>query len=193
MVFGLEILPGNRHQSWWCLSVGCLTYVLVMLAWQPQQLVFFDRVCISQSDPELQREALISLGGILKTLIRCRCCGTRPGRGGSGVHSNLPPSFTVGPQLRRRTSGSGRPSWGSPFVQLGLRVSWGGSLSRPSSTRSPSTLQGFTSCCQSAWPLVVWSSGTLRTWPASTAVTSSPCASKSGTSALPWLSANVRT
>ena len=96
-----------------------------MLAWQPQQLVFFDRVCISQSDPELQREALISLGGILKTLIRCRCCGTRPGRGGSGVHSNLPPSFTVGPQLRRRTSGSGRPSWGSPFVQLGLRVSWG--------------------------------------------------------------------
>ena len=67
VAFGLGILPDDRGSSWWCLSVGSLTYMLVMLVWQPQQLVFLDRVCISQTDPELQTEGLLSLGGILKS------------------------------------------------------------------------------------------------------------------------------
>ena len=164
-----------------------------MLAWQPQQLVFFDRVCISQSDPELQREALISLGGILKNSDQMQVLWDSSWawrlwcafESAAFLHSRPPVEKT---NIRIRPTILGVTlcaTWFACFV--------GGSLSRPSSTRSPSTLQGFTSCCQSAWPLVVWSSGTLRTWPASTAVTSSPCASKSGTSALPWLSANVRT
>ncbi|CAE7773743.1 unnamed protein product [Symbiodinium sp. CCMP2592] len=66
VAFGLAILPDDGNHSWWCLSVGSVTYALVMLVWQPQQLVFLDRVCISQTDPELQTEGLLSLGGILK-------------------------------------------------------------------------------------------------------------------------------
>ncbi|CAE7234440.1 unnamed protein product [Symbiodinium microadriaticum] len=46
---------------------GSLTYLLVLLFWQPQQLVFVDRVCISQTDPGLQAEGLLSLGAILKS------------------------------------------------------------------------------------------------------------------------------
>ncbi|OLP79110.1 hypothetical protein AK812_SmicGene40641 [Symbiodinium microadriaticum] len=44
------------------LMTGSLTYLLVLLFWQPQQLVFVDRVCISQTDPGLQAEGLLSLG-----------------------------------------------------------------------------------------------------------------------------------
>eukprot|EP00439_Symbiodinium_sp_Y106_P014590 s3379_g2.t1 len=67
IAFGLAILPAEDGHSWWCLSIGCVTYVLVMLVWQPQQLVFLDRVCIAQCDTVLQTEGLLSLGAILKS------------------------------------------------------------------------------------------------------------------------------
>ncbi|CAE6951851.1 unnamed protein product [Symbiodinium sp. CCMP2456] len=63
--FWLGALPDDKTSSWWCLSVGCLGYLLTMLFW-PQQLVFVDRVCISQTDPELQAEGIFSLGAMVK-------------------------------------------------------------------------------------------------------------------------------
>ncbi|CAE7413391.1 Rai14 [Symbiodinium sp. CCMP2592] len=68
--FALNLLPGFGAQGrscWWGVITGCSTYLLVMLFWQPRQLVFLDRVCISQSDPGLQAEGLLSLGAILKS------------------------------------------------------------------------------------------------------------------------------
>lgn len=66
IAFGLGALPDDGGNSWWCLSLGCLGYLLTMLFWRPQQLVFVDRVCISQTDPTLQAEGTFSLGAIVK-------------------------------------------------------------------------------------------------------------------------------
>eukprot|EP00439_Symbiodinium_sp_Y106_P080720 s458_g19.t1 len=68
--FALNLLPGFGAQGrscWWGAMTGSLTYLLVLLFWQPKQLVFLDRVCISQSDPGVQAEGLLSLGAILKS------------------------------------------------------------------------------------------------------------------------------
>ena len=54
-----------------------MTYLLVLLFWQPQQLVFVDRVCISQTDPGLQAEGLLSLGAILKSSDSVLAIGLR--------------------------------------------------------------------------------------------------------------------
>ncbi|CAE7258352.1 unnamed protein product, partial [Symbiodinium sp. KB8] len=66
MALGFGVLPDDDGSSWWCLSSGCLAYLLTMLLWRPRQLVFVDRVCISQVNPELQAQGTLSLGAILK-------------------------------------------------------------------------------------------------------------------------------
>ncbi|CAE7443953.1 unnamed protein product, partial [Symbiodinium microadriaticum] len=66
IAFGCGALPDDDLSSWWCLSAGCLAYLLAMLFWRPRQLVFVDRVCISQVNPELQAMGTLSLGAILK-------------------------------------------------------------------------------------------------------------------------------
>ena len=66
IAYGFGVLPDDHNNSWWCLSAGCLAYLLTMLLWRPQQLVFVDRVCISQVNPELQAQGTLSLGAILK-------------------------------------------------------------------------------------------------------------------------------
>ena len=66
IAFGIGELPDDKTHSWWCLSLGCLGYLLTMMFWRPQQLVFVDRVCISQADPQLQAEGTFSLGAIVK-------------------------------------------------------------------------------------------------------------------------------
>ncbi|CAE7413407.1 Rai14 [Symbiodinium sp. CCMP2592] len=70
VLYGQNVLPGfgaEGRSCWWCVMTGSLTYLLVLLFWQPKQLIFLDRVCISQSDPGLQAEGLLSLGAILKS------------------------------------------------------------------------------------------------------------------------------
>ncbi|CAE7232167.1 Rai14 [Symbiodinium sp. CCMP2592] len=66
ILFGLGLLPDDAGQSWWCLTTGCLSYMFAMLFWRPQQPVFLDRVCISQTKQDLQVEALLSLRAILQ-------------------------------------------------------------------------------------------------------------------------------
>ncbi|CAE7411217.1 UGT80B1 [Symbiodinium natans] len=63
-VYGSGVLP--FFYLGWCCTTGALTYTLVMVFWRSRQLVFVDRICISQSDEELKGEALISLGAFLK-------------------------------------------------------------------------------------------------------------------------------
>ncbi|CAE7533111.1 unnamed protein product, partial [Symbiodinium sp. CCMP2456] len=70
VLYGLKLLPGfgaEGRSCWWCVMTGSLTYLLVLLFWQPRELVFVDRVCISQTDPGLQAEGLLSLGAMLKS------------------------------------------------------------------------------------------------------------------------------
>ena len=66
IALGSGVLPDDDGNSWWCLSAGCLAYLLTMLFWRPRQLVFVDRVCISQVNRELQAQGTLSLGAILK-------------------------------------------------------------------------------------------------------------------------------
>ena len=66
IAFALGALSEDDGKSCWCLSPGCLAYLLTMLFWRPQQLVLVNRVCISQTDPTLQAEGTCSLGAILK-------------------------------------------------------------------------------------------------------------------------------
>ena len=67
IAFGLGALPDDDHHSWWCLSSGCFAYLLTMFFWRPRQLVFVDRICISQVDSLLQAQGIFSLGAILKS------------------------------------------------------------------------------------------------------------------------------
>ena len=39
---------------------------MTMVLWRPRQRIFLDRACISQEDPSLQLQGLLSLGAILK-------------------------------------------------------------------------------------------------------------------------------
>ena len=74
VLFSLEVLPGfNRtpgipdaESSVWSLCAGLLVYAIVLVQWRPQQRVFFDRVCISEDDPDLKAKAIRSLAGMLK-------------------------------------------------------------------------------------------------------------------------------
>ncbi|CAE7372953.1 unnamed protein product, partial [Symbiodinium necroappetens] len=38
IAFGCGVLPDDDGRSWWCLSSGCLAYLLTVLFWRPRQL-----------------------------------------------------------------------------------------------------------------------------------------------------------
>ena len=77
ILYCLQILPGFDRQfknfdlysvyfSLWCVSSGFVVTILVMLFWRSHTKVFFDRLCISQDNPELKAQAIFSLAGLLK-------------------------------------------------------------------------------------------------------------------------------
>ena len=73
-LFSMGFLPGlsrvtsvpEYQFSSWSLGSGFIVSMLSFVLWRPQQLVFFDRLCISESDPVLKTEAILSLAGMLK-------------------------------------------------------------------------------------------------------------------------------
>ena len=72
ILFCLQILPGFHRGymgylfSPWCLPSGFVVAILVMLLWRSHTKVFLDRLCISQDNPKLKTEAIVSLAGLLK-------------------------------------------------------------------------------------------------------------------------------
>eukprot|EP00438_Fugacium_kawagutii_P005387 Skav219703 [mRNA] locus=scaffold5486:37341:39002:+ [translate_table: standard] len=73
-LFSFRLLPGfsrgveNAEEflwSTWSVATGLVVSVTVFILWKPRQLVFFDRVCISE-DPALKTAAIFSLAGMLK-------------------------------------------------------------------------------------------------------------------------------
>lgn len=69
ILFALELLPGidrGREFSYWCSLSGFVVTALVMVFWRPQNQIFLDRICISQTDRTLKAQAIKSLAGLLK-------------------------------------------------------------------------------------------------------------------------------
>ena len=64
-LYGYGVLP-NLFGAGWCSVIGATTYFFTLVFWRSRQLVFLDRICISQTDEQLKGEALISLGAFLK-------------------------------------------------------------------------------------------------------------------------------
>eukprot|EP00438_Fugacium_kawagutii_P017553 Skav228541 [mRNA] locus=scaffold1887:346595:348247:+ [translate_table: standard] len=60
-------VPGAEDHLWstWSVATGLVVSVAVFILWKPRQLVFFDRLCISE-DPALKASAIFSLAGMLK-------------------------------------------------------------------------------------------------------------------------------
>ena len=59
---------GANDQAWstWSLCIGFAATVITFFLWRPQQLVFLDRICISNNDKNLKTATIFSLAGILK-------------------------------------------------------------------------------------------------------------------------------
>eukprot|EP00438_Fugacium_kawagutii_P035761 Skav202574 [mRNA] locus=scaffold104:122635:124266:- [translate_table: standard] len=83
-LFCLQALPGfDRSAKWgplfdhgpgvwgpfscWASVVGLAVTSLSVFCWRSRTRVFFDRVCISESDPQLKAEAILSLAGLLRS------------------------------------------------------------------------------------------------------------------------------
>lgn len=58
--------PEPRYLGPWCLTLGTLTLLLVLLLRRPQDQVFFDRLCINQYDAREKTLGIMSLGACLK-------------------------------------------------------------------------------------------------------------------------------
>ena len=70
LLFALGFLPGlpdvgGMLRSVWSSATGFLVSVVTFVVWKPQQQVFFDRICISQSS-DMKPFAIFSLAGMLK-------------------------------------------------------------------------------------------------------------------------------
>lgn len=50
----------------WPLLAGFLSYLLVLVVWQPRTKVFLDKICIHQTDITKKRHGIDSLGGFLR-------------------------------------------------------------------------------------------------------------------------------
>ncbi|CAK9051530.1 Uncharacterized protein SCF082_LOCUS29093 [Durusdinium trenchii] len=73
VLFTFGSLPGFQRvpdspsdHSAWSLGMGFLVTAIAFVFWRPQQHVFLDRICITESDPELKAEQILSLAGMLK-------------------------------------------------------------------------------------------------------------------------------
>ena len=65
VLYCYRILPSIFGHLGWCSIFATLTYVFTLLFWRRRQLVFLDRVCISD-DEKLKGEAMLSLGAFLR-------------------------------------------------------------------------------------------------------------------------------
>jgi len=59
------ILGGVYSYAAWCSLTGFTTFVVVLMFWRPRQRVFLDKVCIHQTDPNLKKEGVESIGAFL--------------------------------------------------------------------------------------------------------------------------------
>ena len=73
ILFSCGLLPGFRRFNWfneknsaWALGSGFAIAVTTFVLWRPQQLVFLDRICISENNNDLKMASIFSLAGILK-------------------------------------------------------------------------------------------------------------------------------
>jgi hypothetical protein len=74
LLFRFGVLPGFEttydgymvKASVWSICSGFLVTCLVTIFWRPQSQVFFDRICISQTDSDLKVHAVFSLSGLLR-------------------------------------------------------------------------------------------------------------------------------
>ena len=73
ILFSCGLLPGFSRITWlndknsaWALGSGFAVAVTTFVLWRPQQLVFLDRICISENDNDLKAASIFSLAGILK-------------------------------------------------------------------------------------------------------------------------------
>ncbi|CAE7510404.1 unnamed protein product [Symbiodinium necroappetens] len=58
---------GSHHECRWCTLLGNAAYYLTLLLFPRRRMVFLDRACVMQSDEALKAEAVVSMGGILKS------------------------------------------------------------------------------------------------------------------------------
>ncbi|CAK8998061.1 unnamed protein product [Durusdinium trenchii] len=73
-LFSYGQLPGiqrdrrepEKLSSTWSLCAGISVAMLSFLFWRPQKKVFFDRICINETDVDLKYDAILSLAGMLK-------------------------------------------------------------------------------------------------------------------------------
>ncbi|CAE7810910.1 unnamed protein product [Symbiodinium sp. CCMP2456] len=50
----------------WCMLTAGVVFAVVLVLWRSSRLVFFDRVCIHQTDAELKDNGILSIGAFLK-------------------------------------------------------------------------------------------------------------------------------
>ena len=50
----------------WCTLTGGLVFTLFLLTWKSNRVIFYDQICIHQTDPHLKREGILSIGAFLK-------------------------------------------------------------------------------------------------------------------------------
>ncbi|CAE7577346.1 UGT80B1 [Symbiodinium necroappetens] len=65
LLYCYRILPSIFGHLGWCSIFATFTYVFTLLFWRRRQLVFLDRICISD-DEKLKAEAMLSLGAFLR-------------------------------------------------------------------------------------------------------------------------------
>jgi len=60
--------PGKSKKElmWWPAIIGVAVHALVLLLKPPSDLVFLDKVCIHQTDPDKKQKGIDGLGGFLK-------------------------------------------------------------------------------------------------------------------------------
>ena len=75
-LFTLGLLPGfvkkarwetdQRNVGPWCLTVGIVSFLLVLVFHPPRELVFLDKICIKQTDKKEKMLGVLNLGACLK-------------------------------------------------------------------------------------------------------------------------------
>ncbi|CAK9014481.1 Uncharacterized protein SCF082_LOCUS12349 [Durusdinium trenchii] len=64
---GVERIPDNTMSfSTWSLVSGSVVSFVVFVSWRSRERVFFDRVCLHQTDQDLKTAGILSLAGILR-------------------------------------------------------------------------------------------------------------------------------